>query len=148
MTKARFDAPQPGVQVKTFGDKSYIYISLHETEGTERTERGEYRYYEYDYHEFCEKTANLDINNIHTHPEKYLNYRPKKRADRSRANKILGGAKSDAHRLCTRNVDVAISVERREENDGYVMGTADYAGKKNFCRCTKVAQGAGKKHPD
>lgn len=78
VTKARFDAPQPGVQVKTFGDKSYIYISPHETEGTERTERGEYRYYEYDYHEFCEKTANLDINNIHTHPEKYLNYRPKK----------------------------------------------------------------------
>lgn len=39
---------------------------------------GDYHYYEYDYHEFCEKTTNLNINDIHAHPEKYLRYEPKR----------------------------------------------------------------------
>lgn len=78
MQKARFDVQQPAVQIKSYNSKSYVYIALHEEQGTEHTEMGDYHYYEYDYHEFCEKTANLDINNIHAHPEKYLRYEPKR----------------------------------------------------------------------
>lgn len=78
MIKARFDTPQPEVIVKNHGDKSYIYISLHEVEDIERTEYGDCRFYEYDYHEFCEKAENLNIDDIKKHPEKYLNYEPKR----------------------------------------------------------------------
>ena len=42
------------------------------------TEYRDYRYYEYDYHEFCEKTENMNIDDIKKHPEKYLNYEPKR----------------------------------------------------------------------
>lgn len=78
VAKARFDTSQPEVIVKNHGDKSYIYISLHEAEGIEHTEYRDYRYYEYDYHEFCEKTENMNIDDIKKHPEKYLNYEPKR----------------------------------------------------------------------
>ncbi len=78
VAKARFDTSQPEVIVKNHGDKSYVYISLHEAEGIERTEYSDYHYYDYDYHEFCEKTENLNIDDIKKYPEKYLNYEPKR----------------------------------------------------------------------
>lgn len=77
--KARFSQPQLPVKTVAAGDKTYIFICLNETQGTEtnpdmgegQTEQG---YYEYDYNEFSAPTGILDLEDIQAHPENYLEY--------------------------------------------------------------------------
>lgn len=76
--KARFDVQQPSVLVKTYDDNTYVFICINEQHKTEILEGESTSFYEYDYHEFCEKTTNLNTNDIHAHPEKYLRYEPKR----------------------------------------------------------------------
>ena len=81
--KARFSQPQLPVKTVTAGDKTYIFICLNETQGTEvYPDMGEGQaqetYYEYDYNEFCGKSEELDLEDIESNPEKYLDYETKK----------------------------------------------------------------------
>ena len=80
--KARFTEQQPPVKTVATGGKTYIFICLNETQGTEvYPDMGEGQaqdYYEYDYNEFCGKAEELDLEDIESNPEKYLDYETKK----------------------------------------------------------------------
>lgn len=78
--KARFSQPQLPVKTITAGDKTYIFICLNETQGTESyPDMGEGQttetYYEYDYNEIVGFTDNLPLDDIQAHPENYLDYK-------------------------------------------------------------------------
>ena len=78
--KARFSQPQLPVKTVAAGDKTYIFICLNETQGTESfPDMGEGHtteaYYEYDYNEIVGPTDKLPLNDIQAHPENYLDYK-------------------------------------------------------------------------
>ena len=78
--KARFSQPQLPVKTVAAGDKTYIFICLNETQGTESfPDMGEGQtteaYYEYDYNEIVGPTDKLPLNDIQAHPENYLDYK-------------------------------------------------------------------------
>ena len=78
MTKSRFMEKQPSVKVVE-KDKVYVYICLNEKEVTEENMNSEkssepVTMHEYDYKEIIEDIGILDINDVKTNPEKYLNY--------------------------------------------------------------------------
>lgn len=84
--KARFSQPQLPVKTVADGDKTYIFICLNETQGTESfPDMGEGQtteaYYEYDYNEIVGPTDNLPLDDIQAHPENYLYYEYTKTAD-------------------------------------------------------------------
>lgn len=78
MTKSRFmEKQQPVLVVEK--DKVYVYICLNEKEVTEDHINSEesaesITMYEYDYKEIIEDIGVLDIDDVKTNPEKYLNY--------------------------------------------------------------------------
>lgn len=77
--KARFSQPQLPVKTVAAGDKTYIFICLNETQGTESfPDMGEGQttetYYEYDYNEIVGPTDKLPLEDIQAHPENYLDY--------------------------------------------------------------------------
>lgn len=77
--KARFMQPQLPVKTVTSGDKTYLFLCLNETQGTETyPDMGEGQthetYYEYDYNEISGPTDKLPIEGIQANPGKYLNY--------------------------------------------------------------------------
>lgn len=78
MTKSRFMEKQPSVKVVE-KDKVYAYVCLNETEVTENHvndgESVSITMYEYDYNEIIEDIGILDINDVKTNPEKYLDYK-------------------------------------------------------------------------
>lgn len=78
MTKSRFMEKQPSAKVVE-KDKVYVYICLNEKEVTEDYINSEesaepVTMYEYDYNEIIEDIGVLDIDDVKTNPEKYLNY--------------------------------------------------------------------------
>ena len=77
--KARFSQPQLPVKTVATGDKTYIFICLNETQGTESypgmgEEQTTEAYYEYDYNEIVGPTDKLPLDDIQAHPENYLDY--------------------------------------------------------------------------
>ena len=77
--KARFSQSQLPVKTVAAGDKTYIFICLNETQGTESfPDMGEGQtteaYYEYDYNEIVGPTDKLPLDDIQAHPENYLDY--------------------------------------------------------------------------
>ena len=77
--KARFQQQQPPVDIRQMGRMAYIFICLNETQGTETyPDMGEGQtqetYYEYDYNEFRGKEGELDLEDIKSNPEKYLDF--------------------------------------------------------------------------
>ena len=79
MTKSRFMEKQPSAKVVE-KDKVYVYICLNEKEVTEDHTNSEessesITMYEYDYNEIIEDIGVLDIDDVKTNPEKYLNYK-------------------------------------------------------------------------
>lgn len=77
--KARFSQPQLPVKTVAAGDKTYIFICLNETQGTESyPDMGDGQtqesYYEYDYNEIIGPVDALPLEDIQTHPENYLDY--------------------------------------------------------------------------
>ena len=84
--KARFSQPQLPVKTVTAGDKTYIFICLNETQGTESyPDMGEGQtteaYYEYDYNEIVGPTDKLPLGDIQEHPENYLDYEYTEKTD-------------------------------------------------------------------
>ena len=83
MIKSRFMEKQPSVKVIE-KDKVYVFICLNEAEVTEENMNGDMSneepsepvtMYEYDYNEIIEDVGVLDIDDIKTNPEDYLNYK-------------------------------------------------------------------------
>lgn len=79
MQKARFSQPQLPVKTVAAGDKTYIFICLNETQGTESyPDMGEGQtqesYYEYDYNEIIGPVDELPLKDIQEYPENYLDY--------------------------------------------------------------------------
>lgn len=77
--KARFSQPQQRVKMITSGEKTYIFLCLNETQGTEvYPDRGDGQtteaYYEYDYNEIIGPADALPLEDIQAHPENYLDY--------------------------------------------------------------------------
>ena len=77
--KARFTQPQLPVRIVTAGNKTYVFICLNETQGTETyPDMGEGEtiesYYEYDYNEISGPFDKIPVDDIQAHPEQYLNY--------------------------------------------------------------------------
>lgn len=77
--KARFTQPQLPVRIVTAGNKTYVFICLNETQGTEKyPDMGEGQtaetYYEYDYNEISGPTDKIPLDDIQAHPENYLDY--------------------------------------------------------------------------
>ena len=84
--KARFSQPQLPVKTVAAGDKTYIFICLNETHGTEPLpDMGEGQttetYYEYDYNEIVGPTDKLPLDDIQVHPENYLDYEYAEKSD-------------------------------------------------------------------
>lgn len=84
--KARFSQPQLPVKTVAAGDKTYIFICLNETQGTESfPDMGEGQttetYYEYDYNEIVGPTDKLHLGDIQAHPENYLDYEYAEKSD-------------------------------------------------------------------
>ena len=78
MTKSRFMEKQPSAKVVE-KDKVYVYICLNEKEVTEDHINSEesaepVTMYEYDYKEIIEDIGVLDVDDVKSNPEKYLNY--------------------------------------------------------------------------
>ena len=77
--KARFTQPQLPVRMIAVGNKTYVFICLNETQGTENyPDMGEGQtteaYYEYDYNEIVGPTDKIPLDDIQAHPENYLDY--------------------------------------------------------------------------
>ena len=77
--KARFSQPQLPVKTVAAGGKTYIFICLNETQGTESFpgmggEQTTETYYEYDYNEIVGPTDKLPLGDIQANPENYLDY--------------------------------------------------------------------------
>lgn len=77
--KARFDTAQDAVSIRQLDGIDYVYICLNENIVTEipegQEEEQEQTYYEYSYKEITEPTGTLDLDDVKTNPEKYLNYK-------------------------------------------------------------------------
>ena len=84
--KARFDKRQNRVTVKQLDGKDFVYICLNENIVTEYSEgqEEEQTYYEYDYREISEPTGTIDLDDVKTNPEKYLNYENEVKTDTER----------------------------------------------------------------
>ena len=84
--KARFSQPQLPVKTVAAGDKTYIFICLNETQGTESfPDMGEGQttetYYEYDYNEIVGPTDKLPLGDIQANPGNYLDYEYAEKSD-------------------------------------------------------------------
>lgn len=88
--KAKFTEKQTPIRIVESGEYLYIFICLNEQEvyednyGTNDDGTIDYdkikqeKYYEYDFNEIYTHKNNIDINDLNTHPEKYLNFKPEK----------------------------------------------------------------------
>lgn len=75
MIKERSDFKLPSVELRSYGDKTYVCIHVNGAEKSDVDEYGvSHTYYEYDFNEFEEFTKNISIEDIKANPEKYLYY--------------------------------------------------------------------------
>ena len=88
--KARFDTAQESVTVRQLDGMDYVYICLNENIVTEIPDGQEEEqvYHEYDYREISEPTGTLDLNDVKTNPEKYLNYKNEVKTDKERIDTL------------------------------------------------------------
>ncbi len=88
--KARFDATQNAVSIRQLDGIDYVYICLNENIVTEIPEgqEEEQTYYEYSYREISEHAGTLDLDDVKTNPEKYLNYKNEVKTDTERIDTL------------------------------------------------------------
>lgn len=86
--KSYFTEKQPSVNVVEQDDEYFVFICLNETEKQENDDYSsadeERICLEYDYNEFHDKKENLDLDDIKTNPEKYLEYPPKEKSNKEK----------------------------------------------------------------
>lgn len=83
MREVKFSTQQPKVKYYESSDRYYIFICLNESEidviepnsnNIEETELSSVHYYVYDYEEIIEDKNKINIDDVQTNPENYLNY--------------------------------------------------------------------------
>ena len=83
MTRTKFSVQQPAVKYFSSDDKYYIFICLNEEEIDEieksqdnmsNNDPATTHYFVYDYEEIIETKDNIDVNDVQSNPEKYMNY--------------------------------------------------------------------------
>lgn len=90
MEKARFSESQQPVKIIENGDMVTVFICLN---GVEKTDENAFEesltsYIEYDYNEFVEEKSLLDMDDLNSNPENYLNYIVNPELDKLKNEKI------------------------------------------------------------
>lgn len=90
MEKARFSESQQPVKIIENGDMVTVFICLNGVEKTDENafEESSTSYIEYDYNEFVEEKSLLDMDDLNSNPEKYLNYIVNPELDKLKNEKI------------------------------------------------------------
>lgn len=72
------DVKKEKVDIRAFGKANFVYIYLNEKPIKIESYDGAEPYdaFEYDYNEFVVDEADIDINDVKTNPEKYLDFVP------------------------------------------------------------------------
>lgn len=91
MVKARFSESQQPVKIIENGDMVTVFICLN---GVEKTDENVFKesstsYIEYDYNEFVEEKSLLDMDDLNSNPENYLNYIVNPELDKLKNEKIV-----------------------------------------------------------
>lgn len=113
MIKAKFASKQQPVKVVDTEDKFYIFICLNgvvKLEDVNTNNNSSEEYIEYDYNEFTVNKTDIDINDIESNPEKYLNYTPdpngKIDIEDIKKNKLI-----ELSEMCEKTIFTGIDVE-------------------------------------
>ena len=90
MVKARFSESQQPVKIIENGDMVTVFICLNGVEKTDENafEESSTSYIEYDYNEFVEEKSLLDMDDLNSNPENYLNYIVNPELDKLKNEKI------------------------------------------------------------
>ena len=90
MEKARFSESQQPVKIIENGDMVTVFICLNGVGKTDENafEESSTSYIEYDYNEFVEEKSLLDMDDLNSNPEKYLNYIVNPELDKLKNEKI------------------------------------------------------------
>lgn len=91
MEKARFSESQQPVKIIENGDMVTVFICLNGVEKTDENafEESSTSYIEYDYNEFVEEKSLLDMDDLNSNPENYLNYIVNPELDKLKNEKIV-----------------------------------------------------------
>lgn len=91
MVKARFSESQQPVKIIENGDMVTVFICLNGIEKTDENafEESSTSYIEYDYNEFVEEKSLLDMDDLNSNPENYLNYIVNPELDKLKNEKIV-----------------------------------------------------------
>ena len=91
MVKARFSESQQPVKIIENGDMVTVFICLNRIEKTDENafEESSTSYIEYDYNEFVEEKSLLDMDDLNSNPENYLNYIVNPELDKLKNEKIV-----------------------------------------------------------
>lgn len=91
MVKARFSESQQPVKIIENGDMVTVFICLNGVEKTDENafEEPSTSYIEYDYNEFVEEKSLLDMDDLNSNPENYLNYIVNPELDKLKNEKIV-----------------------------------------------------------
>ena len=72
--RAKFSSEQPNVKTVDYGGKIYIFICLNGQWSSTTTEEGIYKFWECDYNEIVTTPDKIDVEDVKTNPDKYLNW--------------------------------------------------------------------------
>lgn len=91
MEKARFSESQQPVKIIENDDMVTVFICLNGVEKTDENafEESPTSYIEYDYNEFVEEKSLLDMDDLNSNPENYLNYIVNPELDKLKNEKIV-----------------------------------------------------------
>ena len=89
MVKARFSESQQPVKIIENGDMVTVFICLNGIEKTDENALSSASYIEYDYNEFVEEKSLLDMDDLNSNPENYLNYIVNPELDKLKNEKIV-----------------------------------------------------------
>ena len=91
MVKARFSESQQPVKIIENGDMVTVFICLNGVEKTDENafEESSTSYIEYDYNEFVEEKSLLNMDDLNSNPENYLNYIVNPELDKLKNEKIV-----------------------------------------------------------
>ena len=101
MVKARFSESQQPVKIIENGDMVTVFICLNGVEKTDENafEESSTSYIEYDYNEFVEEKSLLNMDDLNSNPENYLNYIVNPELDKLKNEKIVESKTSLAEYL-------------------------------------------------
>ena len=72
--RAKFSSEQPNVKIVDYGGKIYIFICLNGQWSSTTAEEGIDKFWECDYNEIVTTPDKIDVEDVKTNPDKYLNW--------------------------------------------------------------------------